>query len=91
MEHQYSFAHVAFRDLDSAVDFSFIQPLAQIAERVAAKSADSMFDAKNYRDATTIGRNVAIEVLEFFDKQKFCKRVGDKRAIERSAREAFNP
>ena len=65
--------------------------LAQIAERVAAKSADGMFDAKNYRDATTIGRNVAIEVLEFFDKQKFCKRLGDKRAIERPAREAFNP
>lgn len=64
--------------------------LAQIAERVAAKSEDAMFDAKDYRDATSIGRNVAIEVLEFFDKQKFCKRVGDKRAIERPARDAFD-
>ena len=63
--------------------------LAEIAERVAAKSADGMFDAKKYRDATTIGRNVAIEVLEFFDKQKFCKRLGDQRTIERPAREIF--
>ncbi|MBL25111.1 MAG: selenocysteine-specific translation elongation factor [Rhodospirillaceae bacterium] len=63
--------------------------LAEIAERLASKSGDGMFDAKNYRDATSIGRNVAIEVLEFFDKQKFSKRVGDKRTIERSAQEVF--
>lgn len=63
--------------------------LAEIAERIAAKSKDGTFDAKNYRDATSIGRNVAIEVLEFFDKQKFSKRIGDKRVIERPAREAF--
>jgi len=67
-----------------------ILELARVAERTAAQSEDGTFDAKAYRDATSIGRNVAIEVLEFFDKQKFTKRVGDRRGIERPALDSFS-
>ena len=48
-----------------------------------------MVTAANFRDASDIGRNLAIEVLEFFDKVKFTRRVGDGHEIIRSAKEAF--
>ena len=66
-----------------------VQTLAAIAERIASEADDGMFTAKLYRDNTTIGRNLAIEVLEFFDRKKFTKRINDKRIIECSHQEIF--
>ena len=37
--------------------------------------------AAAFRDRTGIGRNLAIEVLEFFDRIKFTRRVGDARVL----------
>ncbi|MGD8809772.1 MAG: SelB C-terminal domain-containing protein, partial [Gammaproteobacteria bacterium] len=42
-----------------------------------------------FRDATGIGRNVAIQVLEFFDKLGLTRRDGDVRRIHRPAAELF--
>ncbi len=36
---------------------------------------------RQYRDATGIGRNLAIEILEYFDRQGITRRVGDTRSI----------
>jgi len=38
---------------------------------------------KDFRDRTGIGRNVAIEVLEYFDGKGFTRRQGNERVILR--------
>jgi selenocysteine-specific elongation factor len=63
--------------------------LADIAELVAAKTDGGLITAAAFRDASDIGRNLAIEVLEFFNKVKFTRRVGDGHQIIRPAAEAF--
>lgn len=68
---------------------AMLRELAVIAERVAGESADGLVAAAGYRDASGLGRNVAIEVLEFFDKTKFTSRKGDAHQILRPAAEAF--
>ena len=45
----------------------------------AADGSD--FTVKEYRDATGIGRNLCIEILEYFDRQGITRRLGDKRTI----------
>ncbi len=66
-----------------------VRRLAIVAERLAAESENAQFDARAYRDATDIGRNVAIQVLEFFDKQGFTRRLGDGREIRKPSVEVF--
>lgn len=66
-----------------------LRDLAEIAEKVAADADDGMITAAAFRDASDIGRNLAIEVLEFFNKVKFTRRVGDGHEIIRPAAEAF--
>ncbi len=63
--------------------------LAVLAESLAAESADGMFSAAAYRDRTGIGRNLAIQVLEHFDRIGFTVRVGDSRRLRRSVADAF--
>ena len=47
------------------------------------KSADSSKEVsvKSYRDLTGIGRNLSIEILEYFDRQGVTRRIGDTRQI----------
>ncbi|HJP22754.1 MAG TPA: selenocysteine-specific translation elongation factor [Alphaproteobacteria bacterium] len=66
-----------------------IGELARIAEDLAGRSPGQTFTAKEYRDATGIGRNLTIEVLEYFDKVKFTARSGDDRRLRRPAAELF--
>ena len=66
-----------------------LRGLAEIAERVAAETDDGLVTAAGFRDASEIGRNVAIEILEFFDKAKFTRRIGDGHEVLRPAAEAF--
>ena len=42
--------------------------LAGIAAELAAVSSDGSFGAAAYRDCSGLGRNLTIEVLEFFDR-----------------------
>ncbi len=65
--------------------------LAAIAEDLAAESSDGLFTAANYRDRSGIGRNLTIQVLEFFDKSGFTHRRGEARRIARPAAESFGP
>ena len=64
-----------------------LSQLRVIAEDVAAKSSDGTLDVRAFRDASTIGRNMAIEVLEYFDKIGFTRRRGDLREIKRKISE----
>ena len=61
--------------------------LGEIAEQAA--DGEGMITASAFRDASKIGRNLTIEVLEFFDKVKFTRRVGDGHELMRPAAEAF--
>ncbi len=72
----------------------FIRPaslrqLAEMAADVAADAPDRAISAARFRDRSGIGRNVAIEVLEYFDKVKFTRRVGDAHQVLRPVAEAF--
>ncbi len=42
------------------------------------------FTVQQYRDTTGLGRNLSIEILEFFDYQGLTKRIGDQRKIMES-------
>lgn len=56
--------------------------LQAIAAKMATSSSDHTLDVRAFRDATAIGRNMAIEVLEYFDKIGFTRRRGDAREIK---------
>ena len=66
-----------------------VRRLANTAEQVAADSAGKKFTARMFRDATALGRNLTIEVLEFFDRSGFTHRIGDERAVLKSAADVF--
>ena len=63
--------------------------LADIAETLAAENDDGEFDPGSYRDRSGIGRNLTIEVLEFFDKAGLTRRTKTGRRINTPAREIF--
>jgi hypothetical protein len=64
--------------------------LADIMHTLAAENASSMVSAAEFRDRSVIGRNVSIEVLEFFDKVKFTRRLGAGRIVNCAPREIFS-
>jgi selenocysteine-specific elongation factor len=57
-----------------------IDTLSQTARRLAIAKPDG-FSAREFRDAARIGRNLAIDVLEHFDRRGFTRRSGDLRRI----------
>ena len=63
-----------------------VQELAGIAETLATESE---ITAAEFRNKSGIGRNMAIEILEFFDKSGLTKRDGNLRHIVKSAAEIF--
>lgn len=57
---------------------AILRALALIGEKLAAEKG---FTAKAFRDRSGIGRNLVIQVLEFFDRARFTLREGDHRRI----------
>lgn len=58
--------------------------LNRIAGYVTALAEHAPFTVREFRDATGIGRNIAIEVLEYFDRKGFTRRTGDTRSVART-------
>jgi len=58
-----------------------IEELLDIARGLAADRPEGRFTAQQYKDASGIGRNVTIEVLEYLDQIGATKRVGDARVV----------
>ena len=50
---------------------------------VAKASPNGMFTAAQYRDATGVGRGLAIQILEFLDGLAITQRVGDARKMRK--------
>ncbi len=54
--------------------------ITSLQESLAVAAGDTgEFTVQTYRDTTGIGRNLCIEILEYFDRQGLTRRVGDKR------------
>ncbi|MGH7109410.1 MAG: selenocysteine-specific translation elongation factor [Stellaceae bacterium] len=63
--------------------------LANTARALAATSPDGTFTAAGFNERTGVGRNLAIEILEFFDRIGVTRRVGDARVSLRGGGELF--
>jgi selenocysteine-specific elongation factor len=63
--------------------------LATIAKTLAHESPGNIVDIAAFRDRTGIGRNLAIEVLEFFDSVGLTKRDGNARTLIADAENIF--
>ena len=63
-----------------------LRGLAEIAEGLAGESPDGRFTAAAYKDRSGIGRNVTIQLLEYFDREGFTRREGESRRIVREWR-----
>jgi selenocysteine-specific elongation factor len=63
--------------------------LAGIAQTLAESSGDRRVTAAQFRDASGLGRNLSIDVLDYFDRVRFTRRVGDARILLKAAAEAF--
>ena len=64
-----------------------LRELAGVAESLAGEDTDGRFTAAAYKDRSGIGRNVTIQLLEYFDKVGFTRREGDARRIVREWRD----
>ncbi len=78
---------------DVALDHFFltdtIAEMAEIAIDIAAQAEDGRFSAAEFRDRLENGRKVAIQILEFFDRQGFTMRRGDWRRINPNRADLF--
>jgi selenocysteine-specific elongation factor len=70
---------------------SVVHRMAQIAIDVAGQASDGTFTAAEFRDRLDNGRRVAIQILEFFDRQGFTIRRQDLRRINPARVEFFAP
>ncbi len=55
--------------------------LLQLAETAAKLAERAPFTVRQFRDASGVGRNVVIEVLEHFDAKGYTRRQGDARRV----------
>ena len=66
-----------------------IESLAAIASELAEASPAGRFTAAEFKDRSGIGRNLAIEVLEYLDRVGVTRREGEARTVLRSAVAVF--
>lgn len=66
-----------------------VRELVDIVEALVAADSDGEFSVVAYRDKAVIGRNAAIEILEYFDRIGYTRRLDQVRRIRKPAAEAF--
>ena len=59
--------------------------LAQLAAELAESSPDGAFTAAAFRELSGVGRNLTIQILEYFDTVGATRRTGDARVVLRGA------
>ena len=72
------------------VPVGYVTNLGLAAEDLAERSGRGLFTVGDYRDQTQIGRNFAIDLLEYFDRIAFTERLGNNRRIKRPAKSVFS-
>jgi selenocysteine-specific elongation factor len=60
-----------------------------MVEDVVGASPNGQFSVKQYRDRAGIGRNSVIEILEYFDRVGYTRRIDQVRQIRQPAVDAF--
>jgi selenocysteine-specific elongation factor len=63
--------------------------LARETERLCRAQNDGSLSVGTFRETTGLGRNLSIELLEFFDRRGLTVRVGDGRRLQKSAAVVF--
>ena len=63
-----------------------LEKLADVVRTLAGENESAGFDARRFRDQSGIGRNVSIDVLEYFDRVGLTQRIADRRWLKRTAR-----
>ena len=66
-----------------------ISELASFTETLANQNEDGAFTVVAFRDASGIGRNLCIEILEYFDAKGFTRREGNTRLIRTQKENIF--
>lgn len=66
-----------------------VDEMVAAAFDLAASSPEGKFGAAQYRDRLGIGRNVIIQILEFFDRHGITTRRGDLRLVNPQRRGLF--
>ncbi len=66
-----------------------LEALAEAAESGLAASGGDRFTVADFRDWSGLGRNLSVEMLEYFDRTGFTRRAGNERVIRRPAAEIF--
>ena len=61
--------------------FYLPERLTAIADTVATLANQEPLTVRRFRDHTGIGRNIAIELLEYFDRRGYTRRHGDARTV----------
>jgi selenocysteine-specific elongation factor len=61
-----------------------LQDLARLLAQMSAIAPDGLVTTGAFRDASGLGRNLAIAVLEHFDKVKLTRRIGNARRLSKS-------
>jgi selenocysteine-specific elongation factor len=79
--------------LEIAPDHFFLRATAaemtDIAADIAGQAPDGWFGAALFRDRLDNGRKVAIQILEFFDRQAVTIRRGDLRRVNKQRLDLF--
>jgi selenocysteine-specific elongation factor len=58
-----------------------VDALVQVVRATAAAAPDGRFDAAAFRDRSGVGRNLSIQLLEFFDREGLTRFAGDRRTL----------
>jgi selenocysteine-specific elongation factor len=67
-----------------------VSEMVNIAATIASRAADGVFIAAQFRDQLANGRKVAIQILEFFDRQGITQHQGDQRRINHQRLDLFH-
>lgn len=63
--------------------------LARAARDLAGERQNGMFAAAEFRDKTGIGRNLSIQVLQYFDGVGLTRRIGESRRVIKKPEDVF--
>ncbi len=68
-----------------------LSELGQLAAALSAENPEKTFTAAAFKDRAGCGRNVGIQLLEYFDRRGLTARRGDVRSVVKSAVDIFGP
>jgi len=63
-----------------------LRDLAVIAEKLAA---EDKLTVAEFRNSSGVGRNLVVELLEYFDRCRFTQRIGNNRRVLKPAGKVF--